>query len=119
VRDLGALPGDDYSAAIGINRLGQVVGVSGSSRGRGFIWRHGAMRALRGLPEPERPAAIDDAGTVVGFLGPGDETDLAYAWHDGALRVPAVLLAARPDDDPAARSVPKRLPRPTSTTADA
>jgi len=57
--DLGTLDGSAFSVAYDINDLGQVVGESSS---KGFIWENDQMTALDGI----EPAAINDAGQVVG-----------------------------------------------------
>lgn len=76
--DLGALPGDNYGAAWGINDLGQVVGESYavstpgySHRGHAFVWRNGSMQALTPLPGDEWSTAfgINSQGWVVGLSG--------------------------------------------------
>lgn len=45
MRDLGTLPGDTGSQALGINDRGQVVGVSygGTAGSRAFLWENGTM----------------------------------------------------------------------------
>jgi probable HAF family extracellular repeat protein len=51
MRDLGTLPGDAMSAALGINDDGKVVGVSldANFNPRAFVWQHGAMTDLNSL----------------------------------------------------------------------
>ena len=50
MRDLGTLPGDVVSQALGINGRGQVVGISCGAGGcRAFLWEHGAMTDLNTL----------------------------------------------------------------------
>src|SRR5581483_206476 len=49
MRDLGTLPGDAISEALGINSRGQVVGVSygaGFTHPRAFLWKNGLMTDL-------------------------------------------------------------------------
>src|SRR5690242_3243356 len=51
LHDLGTLPGETFSVAWGINASGQVVGGSGVSPNRAFLYRDGVgMVALPGLP---------------------------------------------------------------------
>jgi probable HAF family extracellular repeat protein len=52
MQDLGTLPGDAISEALGINDQGQVVGVSftaGFASARAFIWQDGVMKDLNTL----------------------------------------------------------------------
>jgi len=46
VRDLGTLPGDAVSQAVGINSSGQIVGVSSGAINRTFLHENGAMKNL-------------------------------------------------------------------------
>src|SRR5581483_6611707 len=53
--DLGTLPGDVYSQALGINDAGQVVGASygpSFSTSRAFIYENGTMTDLNALIPP-------------------------------------------------------------------
>lgn len=72
--DLGALPGPYVSEALGINDMGDVVGVSFNpvdrSLNRGFIWTDGHIQDLNGLVSPsdwiiERATDINDRGQIV------------------------------------------------------
>ena len=67
--DLGALPGGDYSSALGINNRGQVVGHSS----RAFLWDDGTMYKLEDLVDLGgqwqflmAAVAINDSGQIVG-----------------------------------------------------
>jgi probable HAF family extracellular repeat protein len=72
--DLGALPGDIDSRALGLNNHGVVVGVSGAnfsdSGSRAFIWdRDRGMRPLPALPGGTEcsAVAINRSGAAVGW----------------------------------------------------
>lgn len=49
MQDLGKLPGDDFSQALGINERGQIVGVSCGSVCRALLWQDGHMYKLQDL----------------------------------------------------------------------
>jgi len=84
VEDLGTLAGDYASAAMGINRFGDVVGWSMGPNGtRAFMYTDAA--GMTALPAPDsRPVttarAVSDTGTVVGnaSLPPGS-ADIGHA----------------------------------------
>lgn len=65
--DLGALSGDSYSEAVGINNQGQVVGTSTSSaKCTPFMWTAtGGMKPLPPMSGRWYSAAINDAGQVL------------------------------------------------------
>jgi probable HAF family extracellular repeat protein len=72
---LGFLPGDCYSSAYSINRLGQVVGDSWSCDfvTRPFLWQNGQIFGFNIVPPPgtqlisSEPASINDRGEIVGY----------------------------------------------------
>ena len=81
--DLGALPGDTWSAAAGVNASGQIVGSSsGNSGTHPFLWANGSMSDLGTLGgSTSTAAAINDGGKVVGTSLLGDElTRHAFVW---------------------------------------
>ena len=89
IQDLGTLGGGFFSEAWGVNRLGQVVGWSGTSDGSGGSHTHGFLySAATGMvditPENDTGYAYDinDAGQVTGY-----RTALggyhAYRWQAG------------------------------------
>lgn len=88
VEDLGTLPGDFASVAMGINEFGDVVGWSfGPAGPRAFLYTDEA--GMTALPAPAgRPQtharAVNDAGTVVGTASSGG-TDIGHAvrWQSG------------------------------------
>jgi probable HAF family extracellular repeat protein len=90
--DLGTLPGDSNSEALGINNSGQIVGTSYidgfRQMGRPFLWDKGTMSELPGL-DGEKAEALDinDRGQVVGYSGP-----LPVMWENGT-RIPLETLA--------------------------
>src|SRR2546426_986044 len=92
VRNLGALPGNVYSIAFGINNHGQVVGLSDS---HAFLWQNDTMTDLGG----GGANGINNLGQAVGGSGtravlwengavtdlgtlPGDDYSVAYAIND-------------------------------------
>jgi probable HAF family extracellular repeat protein len=88
--DLGALPGDTVSRALGINDLGQVVGVSVNTDGwsrrvRAVLWERGQPIEIPG-GDGCGASAINDRGHIaVRCGGP------AWLWRDGQ-RVEVGLL---------------------------
>jgi probable HAF family extracellular repeat protein len=73
IQDLGTLPGDTYSEALGINEAGQIVGESFSaSSARAFIWQNGIMTDLNTLIPPSSGLYllyandINDEGVIAG-----------------------------------------------------
>jgi probable HAF family extracellular repeat protein len=91
VEDLGVLPGDYASAAMGIDRFGDVVGWSmGPSGTRAFVYTDAA--GMTALPAPAgRPVttarAVNADGTVVGTASTGG-SDIGHAvrWRSGIVR---------------------------------
>jgi probable HAF family extracellular repeat protein len=82
--DLGALPGDTVSRALGINDLGQVVGLSVNTDGlsrrvRPVLWDHGQAIEIP-LGEGCVATAINNEGHIAGRCGgPG------WIWRDGQI----------------------------------
>ena len=75
IQDLGTLPGDAISEALGINDQGQVVGVSygaGFTNPRAFLWQDGVMTDLNTLIPSgsslylQAAQEINDLGEIVG-----------------------------------------------------
>jgi probable HAF family extracellular repeat protein len=72
IRDLGTLPGDATSQALGINEWRQVVGVSCGATCRAFVWQDGIMtnlndRVVSGSSDTLRIAGdINDLGEIAG-----------------------------------------------------
>ncbi len=66
IRDLGTLPGDAISEALGINNLRQVVGLSCNASGacRAFLWQGGVMTDLNTLVAPGYSGVLTDAQDI-------------------------------------------------------
>ena len=91
LHDLGTLPGESFSVAWGINASGQVVGWSGVSPTRAFLYTNGSgMVELPGLPGQVFTLArgINDVGVVVGGGWASGVPEQAIRWTAG---VPAPL----------------------------
>lgn len=93
IQDLGTLPGDAISEALGINDQGQIVGVSfgaGFTNPRAFLWQNGEMTDLNSLIPSGSPLylqvaqEINDLGEIVG-----------QASNQSAGNAPAFLLIPR------------------------
>lgn len=79
--NLGTLPGQKASYALGINEAGDVVGDSGYPDSHAFLYTNRRMIALENLVPPnsgwtfKKAQAINDRGQIVGFgINPGGET---------------------------------------------
>ena len=83
VRDLGVLPGGNYSSASDINDLDEVAGTSGSAAGdRAVLWTtNGNIRDLGTLPgdTSSEASAINNNGDVVGY-SKGPRGMRAFLW---------------------------------------
>jgi probable HAF family extracellular repeat protein len=74
IRELGTLPGDSTSQALGINERREIVGTScdAAFNCRAFLWRDGAMTDLNDLTNPDYPDKlvtandINEAGRITG-----------------------------------------------------
>ncbi|MBK7832773.1 MAG: Ig-like domain-containing protein [Gemmatimonadetes bacterium] len=83
MKDLGKLPGDDWSIARGISPDGMVVGISvaaGGNTDRAFAWRSGIMIDLGPLPGSRNAQAdgVNSKGQVAG-------TSKVGQWNHAAL----------------------------------
>lgn len=85
IRDLGTLPGGDYSVAFGINDSGAVIGTSNTSTSQhAFTWTiAGGLQDLGTLPGANASSAfaINNQGQIAGASGTH-----AVLWSAGALR---------------------------------
>ena len=97
MRDLGTLPGDAISEALGINEAGQVVGVSfgaGFSHPRGFLWQNGLMTDLNTLIPAGSTLTLQVAGDI------NDRGEITGAAFDSGTKTnPAFLAIPRSDED--------------------
>ena len=75
VSDLGALPGDTYCRANGINNAGQVIASSyrAFDHNRAFVWQGGQKTELVGLSgyPHSKALSLNDRGQVVGYAQTG------------------------------------------------
>jgi probable HAF family extracellular repeat protein len=65
LKDIGTLPGNDYSFATGINNQGEIIGDSGSSS---FLYRNGSLLRIEPLPGDDSSSvfSMNDLGMAVG-----------------------------------------------------
>ena len=96
MRDLGTLPGDALSEALGINEAGQVVGVSygaGFSHPRAFLWQNDIMTDLNTLIQTGT-LTLQVAGDI------NDRGEITGAASDSSTKTnPAFLAIPRSDED--------------------
>lgn len=85
MRDLGILPGGDYSVALAINDAGQVVGTSNSQNGmHGFLWtRANGLTQLPSLSGADSSSAyaINQLGQIAGASG-----SHAVVWNGSSIK---------------------------------
>ena len=97
MRDLGTLPGDALSEALGINEAGQVVGVSygpGFSHPRAFLWQNEIMVDLNTLIPPGSSLTLQVAGDI------NDRGQITGAAFDANTKAnPAFLAIPRSDEN--------------------
>jgi probable HAF family extracellular repeat protein len=92
IEPLGRLEGYPYSAAMGIDNDGRIVGWSYSSRvnvqGRAFLYRDGKMEDLGTLPGDSysMARAIDEHGRVVGQSRDAGGQNRAFLWENGVMK---------------------------------
>lgn len=81
--------GGNRSAAIGLNRNGQVVGWAGTSDGRAhaFLWQNNSMIDLGTLPGYYHSTAvsINSEGVIVGWAMKADTDTRAVMWYNGQI----------------------------------
>ena len=83
--DLG-IPGLGNAVVLGINARGDIFGlanyaVASSSVSHGFFWRAGTGFVDVSIAgETTYPEAMNDAGTIVGYGGPGSYEVLGFRW---------------------------------------
>jgi probable HAF family extracellular repeat protein len=96
MRDLGTLPGDAISEALGINEAGQVVGVSygpGFSHPRAFVWQNEVMMDLNSLIPAGSTLTLQVAGDI------DDRGEIAGTAFDSVTKTnPAFLVIPRRDE---------------------
>lgn len=97
MRDLGTLPGDALSEALGINEAGQVVGVSygaGFSHPRAFLWQNDVMTDLNSLVPAGSTLTLQVAGDI------NDRGEITGAASDSGTKTnPAFLAIPRSDEN--------------------
>ena len=88
IQDLGTLPGDSLSQALGINEQRQIVGISctaGFASCRAFLWEHGVMMDLNDFVPDDyadhlyTANDINNLGQITGYtVKAGTEDSLAF-----------------------------------------
>jgi probable HAF family extracellular repeat protein len=118
IQDLGTLPGDSISQALGINEQRQIVGISctaGFASCRAFLWERGVMLDLNDFVPDDyadhlfTANDINNLGQITGLaLKAGTEDQVAF-W---ALPLDKRGHHDAQDDAREARSDAKRVPLP-------
>jgi probable HAF family extracellular repeat protein len=91
ITKLGTLPGGSYSQALGINNIGQVVGLSdyenSNGRPQGFLWSQNTGIIHIGIDgdNGSRVNAINDAGQAVGFFAGSDSGTFLWSSSAGSI----------------------------------
>ena len=102
IRDLGTLPGDALSQALGINNWRQVVGIScttGFASCRGFLWQNGAMTDLNSIVAPGysdhiyAAGDINDLGRIPARRSIRLRTNTRLSWRSRSMGTAAVRAA--------------------------
>jgi probable HAF family extracellular repeat protein len=95
MRDLGTLPGDAISEALGINETGQIVGVSygaGFSHPRAFLWQDGVMMDLNSLIPAGSNLTLQVAGDI------NDRGEITGTAFDSSTHASPAFLAIPRED---------------------
>ena len=118
IQDLGTLPGDSLSQALGINEQRQIVGISctaGFASCRAFLWERGVMMDLNDFVPDDyadhlyTANDINNLGQITGYtVKAGTEDSLAF------LALPLEKRGHRDSDadSSAAKNDAKRVPLP-------
>ncbi|RSL17681.1 putative HAF family extracellular repeat protein [Edaphobacter aggregans] len=89
ITDLGTLPSQTSSSAVGINQLGQIAGSSGN---HAFLYSNGTMTDLGFLPGSNQASAsaINNSGQIVGTYGLTtlQGRTLGFLWDSGVISDP-------------------------------
>jgi probable HAF family extracellular repeat protein len=118
IQDLGTLPGDSISQALGINEQRQVVGISctaGFASCRAFLWERGVMMDLNDLVAEDYPDQlftandINNSGQITGFAFKAGDANAIPVW---ALPIEQRGHRDANDDSREARNTAKHLPLP-------
>ena len=104
--DLGTLPGDGWSKAIGITDDGQILGVSGGSgqsHGQPVIWTSGEPESIVAMPEVlsgasfGEPTAFNAQGEIAGWDFVINQH--AFYWSESRGRTDLTELVGKPEGD--------------------
>ncbi len=105
--DIGALPGDSYASAYGINNRGEAVGLSFPENAnwmyRGFLYKDGKMIDLNDLVDPASGwsirwgLAINDLGQILALGVFDDREGIALLTPDGMDAPPAPAFPDLPE----------------------
>jgi probable HAF family extracellular repeat protein len=118
IQDLGTLPGDSISQALGINEQRQVVGISctaGFASCRAFLWERGVMMDLNELVADDYADQlftandINNLGQITGFAFHAGSEDAIPVW---ALPLDKRGHRDAADDSREASNTARRLPLP-------
>jgi len=93
---IGALPGGNYSRALGVNAAGDVVGESEGQNSasnwfyHAFFWQNGKMTDVGALPNGfySRASAVNASDQVVGWsnFASGNYSTHAFSWQNGQIQ---------------------------------
>jgi len=118
IQDLGTLPGDSISQALGVNEQRQIVGISctaGFGSCRAFLWEHGVMMDLNDFVPDDyadhlfTANDINNLGQITGLALKAGTADQVAFW---ALPVDKHGHRAADDGERVAKNDAKRVPLP-------